>query len=80
MDFLNKAKSAMGSGGASAGATNAQQPADGQKEDYVDKGMDAVQKKFGFQQSRETNERITDAGRDMYEKQTGKKVSDKISN
>lgn len=82
MDFLNKAKNALGgTGGAShstgqpAGQTG--QPA-GQGDDYVDKGLSAIQKKMGMQSNRETNERMTDAGRDFYEKQTGKKVSSKV--
>lgn len=75
--FFNKAKEALGNAGSSTGQTDAQQN-DHNKEDYVDKGLDAVEKKFGFQQSRETNERITDVGRDFYEKETGKKVSDKV--
>lgn len=75
-DLLNKAKGALSGSGSSSGG---QQPAgDGQKEDYVDKGLDGAEKKFGFQQSRETNEKITDAGRGLYEKQTGNKVSDKV--
>lgn len=72
--LINKAKDAMSGSGSSSGAG---QPA-GQKEDYVDKGLDAGEKKFGMHQSRETNEKITDTGRGLYEKQTGKKVSDKV--
>lgn len=76
--FLNKAKDAMSGAGGSSSNTGNTAPADGQKEDYVDKGLDGVEKKFGFSQSRETNEKITDAGRGLYEKQTGSKVSDKV--
>lgn len=64
----------MSGSGSSSGAG---QPA-GQKEDYVDKGLDAGEKKFGMPQNRAANEKITDAGRGMYEKQTGKNVSDKV--
>lgn len=77
MNFLNKAKEALGKSSSSSSGTQPQ-GGDGQKEDYVDKGLDAVQKKFGMQQSRETNERITDGARGLYEKQTGSKVSDKV--
>lgn len=72
--LINKAKDAMSGSGSSSGAG---QPA-GQKEDYVDKGLDAGEKKFGMPQNRAANEKITDAGRGMYEKQTGKQVSDKV--
>lgn len=76
MDFLKKAQGAMGGSGSSSSSN--QQAGAGQKEDYVDKGLDAVEKKFGFSQSRETNEKITDSAREFYEKQTGNKVSDKV--
>ncbi|KAJ9656359.1 hypothetical protein H2198_005042 [Neophaeococcomyces mojaviensis] len=79
-DLLNKAKSALGSGASSSGQTTAQGNAGAQKEDYGDKALDTAEKKFGMSQSRETNEKITDAGRGLYEKQTGSKVSDKFSN
>lgn len=72
--LINKAKDAMSGSGSGSGSA----PAGGQKEDYVDKGLAGVEKKTGFSQSRETNEKVTDAGRGLYEKQTGKKVSDKV--
>nr|POE99342.1 hypothetical protein CFP56_52735 [Quercus suber] len=59
------------------------------KEDYGDKGLDAVEKKFGGQighgvndpaKMRSTNEKITDKARGMFEKATGKNVPDKVSN
>ena len=53
---------------------------DTSKEDYLDKGLDAGEKKFGMSQSRETNEMITDRGRETFEKATGKHVPDKVSN
>lgn len=71
-DLLNKAKGALGGSGSSS------QPAGGQKEDYGDKALDMGEKKMGMSQNRETNEKITDAGRGMYEKSTGKQVSDKV--
>jgi len=55
-------------------------PADPNKPDYLDKAVDAIQKKTGTTQSRSTNEKITDTLRGFYEKITGKKVSPKISN
>lgn len=38
---------------------------------HVESGLDAVEKKFGYSQSRETNEKITDGARGMFEKATG---------
>ncbi|CAF9907141.1 hypothetical protein IMSHALPRED_005449 [Imshaugia aleurites] len=51
-------------------------------EDYMDKGLDAVEKKFGADTSklRATNEKITDFVRKMIEKVTGKKMPAKWSN
>ncbi|EUC32573.1 hypothetical protein COCCADRAFT_5757 [Bipolaris zeicola 26-R-13] len=57
-----------------------------QKEDYLDKGLDAVEKKYGgastedTQRYRGVNEKITDGARNMFEKATGKDVPDKFSN
>lgn len=57
-----------------------------QNEDYLDKGLDAVEKKFGgswgqnTQKNRNINEKITDGARNMFEKATGKKVPEKFSN
>ncbi|XP_014551758.1 hypothetical protein COCVIDRAFT_30751 [Bipolaris victoriae FI3] len=57
-----------------------------QKEDYLDKGLDAVEKKYGgastedTQRYRSVNEKITDGARNMFEKATGKDVPDKFSN
>jgi len=55
------------------------------KEDYLDKGVDAIEKKFGQgkidpAKSRSMNEKVTDKARDMFEKATGKNVPDKFSN
>jgi len=51
-----------------------------QNEDYGDKGLDFVEKKTGHTLGRNTNEKITDGARNMYEKATGKTVNPKISN
>ena len=57
-----------------------------QKEDYLDKGLDAAEKKFGGASAQDTekyrsvNEKITDGARNMFEKATGKDVPDKFSN
>ncbi|KAF4773109.1 hypothetical protein CPAR01_14218 [Colletotrichum paranaense] len=51
-----------------------------QKQDPVDKIFDAGSKKAGHDFSPSTDEKITDAGRGIYEKVTGKKVNPKISN
>jgi hypothetical protein len=66
---------------------NTQQGAAGnaQQEDYLDKGLDAVEKKFGQGKvdpgkERSVNEKITDGARNMFEKATGKDVPSKFSN
>ncbi|KAH6859246.1 hypothetical protein B0T12DRAFT_481598 [Alternaria alternata] len=57
-----------------------------QREDYLDKGLDAAEKKFGgaagqdTEKNRGVNEKITDGARNMFEKATGKDVPDKFSN
>ncbi|KAF2764291.1 hypothetical protein EJ03DRAFT_355890 [Teratosphaeria nubilosa] len=58
------------------------------QEDYMDKGLDAVEKKVGTStghqmdpnKMRSTNEKITDKARNMFEKATGANVPDKVSN
>ncbi|EEA27029.1 hypothetical protein TMatcc_004692 [Talaromyces marneffei ATCC 18224] len=64
-----------------------QQPQQGndQSEDYLDKGLDFIETKFGQGKidpvkMRDTNEKITDGARGMFEKFTGKKVPEKFSN
>ncbi|KAF9731286.1 hypothetical protein PMIN06_004967 [Paraphaeosphaeria minitans] len=58
----------------------------GNKEDYLDKGLDAAEKKYGGsmgahpENNRAVNEKITDGARNLFEKATGKKVPEKISN
>ncbi|TVY39636.1 hypothetical protein LOCC1_G006970, partial [Lachnellula occidentalis] len=76
MDFVNKAKNAMGSSG-NSNTNTTQQPATGQtggaagQEDYGDKGLAFAEKKTGHTMGRDTNEKITDGARGMYEKATG---------
>ncbi|CAG7988655.1 unnamed protein product [Penicillium olsonii] len=83
MDKLSGLASKLGGKGSSS-HSGSNSGAQGQ-EDYVDKGLDAVEKKFGGgkvdpAKMRSTNEKITDAGREQFEKATGKKVPSKISN
>ncbi|KAL8696105.1 MAG: hypothetical protein Q9201_007826, partial [Fulgogasparrea decipioides] len=62
---------------ASGGGSGEQKPAaGGGQEDYLDKGLDAAEKRFGGgnvdpAKQRETNEKITDKGREMFERSTG---------
>ncbi|EFQ36265.1 hypothetical protein CGRA01v4_14989 [Colletotrichum graminicola] len=65
--------------GGSNGASNTA-GAGQQKQDPVDKVFDFGSKKAGHDFSPSTDEKITDAGRGVYEKVTGKKVNPKISN
>ncbi|KAL2039499.1 hypothetical protein N7G274_007771 [Stereocaulon virgatum] len=66
--------------------TNTQGNAGGAgQEDYLDKGVDALENKFGQgkidpAKSRGMNEKITDQARGMFEKATGKHVPEKFSN
>ncbi|KAG9558662.1 hypothetical protein KCU77_g4868, partial [Aureobasidium melanogenum] len=57
-------------------------PAAGGQEDYVDKGLDSLERKEGQDPSklRSVNEKVTDTARGMFEKATGKNVPDKVSN
>jgi len=57
----------------------------GQQEDYLDKGLDALERKFGGGKvdpvkQRETNEKVTDKARDFAEKKFGFHVPGKFSN
>ncbi|KAI9825379.1 MAG: hypothetical protein M1819_000545 [Sarea resinae] len=54
--------------------------AQGGQEDYVDKGVDAFEKKEGLPDNRQTNEKVTDKARGLFEKATGKDVPSKLSN
>ncbi|KAI9704651.1 MAG: hypothetical protein M1820_005399 [Bogoriella megaspora] len=67
-------------GGGSSSHHQGQATNNAGKEDYVDKALDAIEKKTGHAQSRETNEKITDKARELFEKATGKNVPDKVSN
>lgn len=65
--------------------TGGQQPVQGGNsaagnEDYGDKGLDFIEKKTGHTLGRDTNEKITDGARGLYEKATGNKVDPKYSN
>ncbi|PLB53528.1 hypothetical protein P170DRAFT_131759 [Aspergillus steynii IBT 23096] len=55
------------------------------QKDYLDKGLDSVERKFGGgkidpDKMRDTNEKITDTAREKFEGATGKKVPEKFSN
>ncbi|PMD41976.1 hypothetical protein L207DRAFT_580653 [Hyaloscypha variabilis F] len=88
MDFLKKAEGMMNNGGSSNNQANQQGAVQGQgqavgsnqNEDYGDKGLDFIEKKTGHTMGRDTNEKITDGVRGMYEKATGKSVDAKYSN
>ncbi|RDW78315.1 hypothetical protein BP5796_06167 [Coleophoma crateriformis] len=83
MDFLNKAKQMAGGTGNNTAATNnnaAGGAANNTNTDYGDKGLDFVEKKTGHTMGRDTNEKITDGARGLYEKATGSKVNPKYSN
>ncbi|KAE8445562.1 hypothetical protein EG329_013326 [Mollisiaceae sp. DMI_Dod_QoI] len=80
MDFLNKGKEMLSQGG-NTGAQQQGQPAGNMgggmqqgnagQEDYGDKGLDFIEKKTGHTMGRNTNEKITDGARGLYEKATG---------
>ncbi|KAL9027837.1 MAG: hypothetical protein Q9180_007270 [Flavoplaca navasiana] len=76
MDKLKGMASKMGGGG-----SGEQKPAaGGEQQDYVDKGLAAGEKQFGVNAPAGMNEKVTDQGREMFEKQTGKDIPDKVSN
>jgi len=86
MDFLNKGKEMLSQGG-NTGAQQQGQPAAGNvqqggagQEDYGDKGLDFIEKKTGHTMDRNTNEKISDGARGLYEKATGNQVNAKYSN
>merc|ERR1711879_879164 len=82
---MDQIKNALSSNSSSS-HNNAPTNTNNQNEDYLDKGLDAAEKKFGgawgqdTQKNRAMNEKITDGARDMFEKATGKNVPDKFSN
>ncbi|VUC26940.1 unnamed protein product [Clonostachys rosea] len=78
MDFVKKAADKMGSSGTSN--QQAQPAQGGQQDDYVDKAFGSLNNKQGWNIGKEQQEKITDGGRQAYEKVTGSKVNPKISN
>ncbi|KAK7409244.1 hypothetical protein QQX98_008554 [Neonectria punicea] len=75
MDFIKKAVS----GGSSSQQHNNTHQTEN-KQDYVDKAFGMASKKSGRNVDHNTAEKITDAGRGLFEKVTGKKVDPKYSN
>ncbi|KAF4943551.1 hypothetical protein FGADI_13342 [Fusarium gaditjirri] len=75
MDFIKNAVSGGDSKSGDAAKTDNKN-----QEDYVDKGVDFLNKKAGFNISRDNQEKATDFARSQYEKSTGNKVDPKISN
>ncbi|KAJ7050680.1 hypothetical protein C8F01DRAFT_1377438 [Mycena amicta] len=69
----------MGNSGSTGMGMGNQNQGVGQ-EDYVDKGLDAFERKQGMPNNRATNEKITDGARNLFEKATGRDVPDKVSN
>ncbi|KAI4113608.1 MAG: hypothetical protein LQ345_005449 [Seirophora villosa] len=58
--------------GKASGGGGEKKPASGGQEDYLDKGVSAAEKQMGAGNvSRDTNEQMTDKGREMFEKSTG---------
>ncbi|GFG26390.1 hypothetical protein IFM61606_06370 [Aspergillus udagawae] len=84
MDKLSGLASKLG-GSHSASGTQTQGQPQGEQKDYVDRGLDSVEQRFGGgkvdpAKMRSTNEKITDAARGQFEKATGHKVPEKFSN
>ncbi|KAJ5135004.1 uncharacterized protein N7515_004282 [Penicillium bovifimosum] len=84
MDKLSGLASKLGGHKSSGSGDGAASGSQGQ-EDYVDKGLNTAEKKFGGgkvdpEKMRSTNEKVTDTGREQFEKATGKNVPSKISN
>ncbi|KAI4206409.1 MAG: hypothetical protein LQ346_001118 [Caloplaca aetnensis] len=77
---MDKLKDLAGKASGSSSGGGEQKPAAGGQEDYLDKGLAAGEKQFGIPENKGMNEKITDQGRDMFEKQTGKDIPDKVSN
>ncbi|CAK49045.1 hypothetical protein CBS63078_6065 [Aspergillus niger] len=86
MDKLSGLASKLGGGNKSGGDAQGSGSSGNQgQEDYLDKGLDSVEQKFGGgkidpQKMRSTNEKITDTARNQFESATGKKVPEKFSN
>ncbi|KAL7899564.1 hypothetical protein HDV64DRAFT_246664 [Trichoderma sp. TUCIM 5745] len=70
MDFGNNNQGQFGAQGAAAPGA-APQAGGAQKEDYVDKAFGMGSKKAGYNIDRSTQEKITDTGREIFEKVTG---------
>ncbi|MCJ1326074.1 hypothetical protein MMC10_002738 [Thelotrema lepadinum] len=84
MDKLKDLAGKVG-GNSSGGQTTGTTGGNPGQEDYLDKGLDGVETKFGGgkidpAKQRGMNEKITDFARDKFEKSTGKDVPDKFSN
>ncbi|KAF2225233.1 hypothetical protein BDZ85DRAFT_259866 [Elsinoe ampelina] len=73
MDAIKKAVSGQPSGS---------KPVDPNQKDYGDKGLDSLERRAGQNPDklRSVNEKVTDSARGAFEKATGKKVPDKVSN
>jgi hypothetical protein len=78
MDFIKKASDSFSNSNKDE-RKEGDKPAE-QKEDYVDKAFAFASDKSGYKIDRNTQEKITDGGRDAYEKYSGNKVDPKISN
>ncbi|KAJ6463610.1 hypothetical protein C8R47DRAFT_1225098 [Mycena vitilis] len=76
--LINEGKELMGNNSGNDNTMSTQGNQGG--EDYVDKGLDAVEKKEGLPDNRAVNEKITDGARNEFENVTGDDVSSKISN
>ncbi|KAE8372324.1 hypothetical protein BDV26DRAFT_274365 [Aspergillus bertholletiae] len=75
------------SGGSSSSNDSKEGSSSSSDKDYVDKGLDTIEKKFGGgrinpddPKVRAANEKFTDAARNQVESMTGKKVPSKFSN
>ncbi|KAJ7200159.1 hypothetical protein GGX14DRAFT_660675 [Mycena pura] len=82
-NILEKGKELLGkagSGTSGAGMNSSGGMGNSGQEDYVDKGLDALERKEGIPDNRATNEKITDGARNLFEKATGRDVPSKFSN
>ncbi|KFG78355.1 hypothetical protein MANI_017207 [Metarhizium anisopliae] len=79
MDFVKKAAEGI-KGNSGENKDQTAQGQGGEQQDYVDKAFGMAASKSGHNIDRNTQEKITDAGRTAYEKATGSKVNPKISN
>ncbi|KAJ5459535.1 uncharacterized protein N7458_001087 [Penicillium daleae] len=85
MDKLSGLASKLGGGSSSSSSSKTDSNQAAGNEDYLDKGLDSAERKFGGgkvdpAKMRSTNEKITDGAREQFEKMTGKNVPDKFSN